>query len=178
MRKMTRYLLVTLVLTVACATPVFATEKNLSDEINMLHDRSVNVGNAMSTVLQFDNNCGPEAKIALHTLVDIARADLKSSSRTEIENYIKYLKAVVGNAIENERIKKSNIDALTDLVKVNPSFQTQLDEAVAEYNQAVAERVMAEAAIVEAQKAFDEYKISIINEVEARGNADPDRIKK
>lgn len=175
--KKIKLLLTSLLLTVAFTTPVFATETTLPAELKLIEERDSIVGNALSTVVSYDNNCGAEAKLAIHSLVDIARGDLKSSQITEAANYINYLKALLSNKLETERIKKQNVAALTDLVKVNPTFQTQLDAAVVEYNNAVADRVAVENAIVESQKILDEHASKMINNVAAKGALDADTIK-
>ena len=177
MKKSIKILLTTIALAIACVSPVFATEKDLTAELKMINDGRQSLSNAISTLVTYDNNCGADAKNSIHHLVDLTQANVKSSSITERQNYINYLKAVVGNAIETERVKKANVNALTDLVKVNPSFQAQLDAAVAEYNKAVADHAAAEAAIAEAQKAFDANKDMNIAAKDAKAAADPDAIK-
>lgn len=177
MKKSVKVLFTTFLLVVAFVTPVFATEADLSAEVKLLHDRSDVVAKAMSTTLQYDNNCGDAAKASFNTIVKYVRSDVKSSAITEQQNYIKYLQACVGNAIETERIKKGNVDALKDLVKVNPTFQPQLDAAIVEYNNAVAAHAAANNAIIEAQNVFLQYKDMIVTEVEGMAAADPDAAK-
>lgn len=177
MKKFTRVLLATLTITLACAAPVFATEKNLSAEINLLKGKDATVSNALDTITSFDNNCGNEAKLAIHTIVDIADSDITKGMTEEQLNYIDYLKKVVVNLKETERIKKGNVAALTDLVKVNPSFQKELDAAVVEYNKAVADRVAGEQAIITAQEEFAKLNAALKDAKVAKGAKDADSVK-
>lgn len=158
MKKTGRIILTALILSIACAAPVFATESNLTNEMQLMRNRRDTLANAVSDLAKLDDGQSEDVKAAMNYLVDLSASNIKSSSITERQNYIKYLQAIVGNAIETERIKKANVNALTDLVKVNPSFQPQLDAAIAEYNKAVEDHALAEAAIEEANKAFDEHK--------------------
>ena len=174
MKRSIKILLTTLALTIACVSPVFATEEKLANEVKLITDRNDNVSNALSSVVQFDNNCGEEAKNSMHHIVDIVSVDVISSRLTEEQNYINYLKAVVGNAIETERVKKANVNALTDVVKVNPSFQPQLDAAIADYNKAVADHAAADAAIITAQNEFDALQAQLAAARAAKGAADAD----
>lgn len=175
--KRIKLLLTTLALTAAFATPVFATETTLPAELQLIENRNTEIMNATSTLVSYDNNCGDNAKMAMHGLIDNIRADVKSSQISEDANYINYLKAVLGNAIETERIKKQNVGSLTDLVKVNPSFQPQLDAAIAEYNKAVADHAAAEAAIAQAQEAFMIHAQAMIATSQAKAASDADAIK-
>lgn len=88
-----------------------------------------------------------------------------------------YFSKVVGNKKEIVRIRQANIAALQDLVKVNPAFQTQLDAAVAEYNQAVADCEAAQAYIAVAQGEFDALQASINEARAAKAVGDADAIK-
>lgn len=176
MKKFSRVLLATLTLTLACVAPVFATEKNLSAEMNLLKEKDATISNALDTIVSFDNNCGSEAKSAIHTIVDIAASDSTKGMTEEQLNYIDYLKKVVVNLKETERIKKGNVAALTDLVKVNPSFQKELEAAVAEYNKAVADRVAGEQAIITAQDEFVKFNAALNDKKAAKGAKDADSI--
>lgn len=139
MKKSVKVLLTTIVLMVAFVTPVFATESALSAESAMLEKKMAAFGGDLYTLVQFDNNCGAADIASMDMLVDTGRRDVVKSNLAEQENYIKYLEARVGNAIEIERIKKANVGSMADLVKVNPTYQAQYDAAVAEYNKAVAD---------------------------------------
>lgn len=154
MKRTVRILLATMALTVACITPVFATEKTMDAETAMLQQKMNRFSNDITTLVSYDNNCGAADVASMNKLVDQVGKDVIKSTVAEQDNYIVYLKGVLGNAIENERVKKQNVGALTDLVKVNTTFQKQLDAAVAEYNKAVADRQAAEQAITDAKAAF------------------------
>lgn len=154
MKKALALLLTTVALTVAFITPVLATEQTLTAESAMLTNKMIGLGKDLSTLVKFDDNCGAAAIASMDLLVDTGRADTVKSNIAEQQNYIAYLNARVGNAIETERVKKGNVNALTDLCKSNPSFQPQLDAAIADYNKAVADRQAAVQAIAEAQAYF------------------------
>ena len=177
MRKSIKLFLSTSALVVALVTPVFATVEKLPDEVTMIQNGRTALSNDISTLVSFDNQCGPEGKIAMHTIVDISQSDAVRAALSEQENYINYLKAVVGNKIELERIKKGNVAALQDLVKCNASMQPQLNAAIVEYNQAVADLAAANAAIIEAQNTFAAYNNNVASTVSAKGDKDSDTIR-
>lgn len=177
MKKSVRLLLATVVLTVACVSPIFATETTLPAEKNLITQNDANVRKAVSTLVKFDENCGSEAKLAMHTIVDTAQSDVVKSRISEQQNFIVYLNNVVANDLEAERIKKGNVAALTDVVKVNPGFQPQLDAAIAEYNNAVAKRMADQAAIGTAQAELNALHIQLLSEVSAIGLTDADTIR-
>lgn len=152
--KLLKTLLATAALSVLFVTPVFATEGNLAAETNMLNTKMTGFKNDISTLVTFDLQCGAKDVAFMHGTVDQVTEDVIKSNIAEEQNYIAYLKARLGNAIETERIKKENVGSMTELVKVNKGFQPQLDAAIAEYNKAVAEHQAAIVAIDEANAYF------------------------
>lgn len=178
MKRSLKVLLSTVALTVLCVTPVFATETTLSAESAMLTNKMNGYGNDMQTLLSYDNNCGGEAVNAMHHLQNITSNDVKASNIAEQQNYIAYLQACVGNAIETERIKKQNVDSLTDLCKVNPTFKPQLDAAVVEYNKAVLDHQAANQAVVDAQAYFVALNQAFVNNALAKAAVDAQAILK
>lgn len=160
MKKLTKIVVATMAMTMLFATPVLATEGTLSAESDMLSNKMNRFSNDVTTLVSFDNNCGDAAANSMHVLVDAVDSDVVKSNVAEQQNYIKYLEAKVGNAIETERIKKQNVAALTDLCKVNPTFSGQLDAAVAEYDQAVADHAAAVQAVADAKAYFDALNAS------------------
>lgn len=154
MKKSVKILLTTIALTVALVTPVFATESALSAESAMLEKKMAGFGNDISTLVTFDDNCGAGAIASMNQIVVNNRGDVVKSNIAEQQNYINYLNARVGNAIEIERVKLGNVNAMKDLCKVNPSFQPQLDAAIADYNKAVADHQAAVQAVADAKAYF------------------------
>lgn len=143
MKKSLKLIVTTIILTIALVTPVLATEQALSAESAMLEKKVAGFGNDISTLVKFDDNCGASDIASIDAIVDAGIKNVYGSNLLEQENYIKYLEAKVGNAIENERVKKGNVNALSDLVKVNPAYQAQLDAAIVEYAKAVADHAAA-----------------------------------
>ena len=107
-------------------------------------------------------------------MVDGFAGSIKWSVTQEEENYIHYLQACVGNALETEKIKNQNVGSMRDLVKFNPGFQPQLDAAIAEYNKAVVDRIAAEAAVVDAKAQFEVLNASLVSGVQTLGASDSD----
>ncbi len=174
MKKTVVALLTTVALSVMSIVPVFATETAIEAEKALVTNHVAGVSNAISTLVTYDNNCGEAAKVSMNALVDGFNGDIQYSVTQEEDNYIKYLKACVGNAIENERVKKQNIGAISDLVKVNATFQPQLDAAIAEYNQAVVDRMAAEVAVENAKAQFEALNLAVIvgNNAKYAGDSD------
>lgn len=155
MKKSLGLMIATVALTVLCVTPVFATESNLDAEGQLLADKMIGYNNAVSTLAAYDANCGGSAAASMHALLANNGHDVFMSNSAECLNYIDYLNACLGNAIEAERVAKGNVGALTDLVKVNTSYKAQLDAAVIEYNNAIANTAAARVAIDNAKAYFN-----------------------
>lgn len=154
MKRTIKLILATLALATLFVTPVFATETNLTSEMNYIDNHVKTVGGQITSYLTTDDGCGKAAKIDHGTHAITVDGQLFNWVFAEEVNYVKYLQGVVVNKQETERIKKGNIAALTDVVKYNAGFQPQLNAAIAEYNAAVLDRAAAEQAIPEAQQAF------------------------
>ena len=154
MKKSLKAIVLAVVLTIACATPVFATEPTIAAETAMLTNKMNGFAGDVSTLVQFDNNCGAADVASINAIVSAVAADVTKSNLAEEENYIKYLEAKVGNALETERVKQQNVVAMKEVCKVNPSFQAQVNAAVAEYNKAVADRQAAVQAVADAKAHF------------------------
>ncbi|MDO4187493.1 MAG: hypothetical protein Q4D29_00755 [Lachnospiraceae bacterium] len=174
MKKKIVLLLTTVALTVLSVMPVFASETAISAEKALIANHVGGVNSAISTLVTFDNNCGEAAKTSMHAMLNGFNGDIKWSVGQEEDNYIKYLQACVGNALETERIKKQNVGAMADVVKVNPTFQPQLDAAVVDYNKAVADRLAAEAAVIDAKAQFAALNASFIDNIKGISASDAD----
>lgn len=177
MKKSLGIILATVALSILCVVPVLATENNVNAETNLLKQKSQTFLNAMLTLTSFDNNADEVAKKAMGDIARIGKSDMIKGVEEEEANYLKYLQAVLGNAIEAERVAKQNVGAFTDLVKVNPGFQPQLDAAVAAYNNAVAEHQAALVAIDATKAYFDELDKVLDGNGKALQMADPDAPK-
>lgn len=174
MKKKIVLFLTTAVLTVMNVVPAFATATDVNVEKMLITNHMKGITNSIITLVSYDNNCGEAAKNSMNQLVDGFAKDIKWSITQEEANYINYLQACVGNALETERIKKQNVGTMSDLVKVNPGFQPQLDAAIAEYNKAVVDRMAAEAAVVDAKAQFEALNASLVSGVMAINTTDPD----
>lgn len=178
MKKSIKVLLTTVALTVAMVTPVLATESALSAESAMLEKKMAGFGNDISTLVTYDNKCGAADVASMNAIVNTVRADVVKSNIAEQQNYITYLNACVGNAVETERVKKQNVDAMKDLVKVNPAFQPQFDAAVAEYNKAVADHQAALNAVTQAKAYFAALNQQFEANAMKKASADPQAVLK
>lgn len=172
MKKSMKVLFATVVLSIAFVTPVFATESALSAESAMLAGKVNGFENDLKTLVQYDNLCPASDIASMNDLADRISADVEKSNIAEENNYIAYLNAVVGNALETERVKKQNVAALTTVVNSNPTLRPQLEAAVAEYNKAVADRQAAEKAVVDAKAYFAQLNQKFVDEHIAKASAD------
>lgn len=177
MKKSFKAMVLAVVLSIACVTPVFATEPTLNAETAMLVNKMNGFSGDVSTLVNFDNNCGASDIASIHGIVDAVRSDVTKSNIAEEENYIKYLEAKVGNALETERVKQQNVAALKEVCKVNPSFQAQVNAAVAEYNKAVADRQAAVKAVADAKAHFAALNQKFVDEAMAKAAKDAQAIK-
>lgn len=174
MKKKIALLLITTLLTVTSVVPAFATVTDINAEKAIIANHMSGITNSIITLVSYDNNCGEAAKQSMDQLVDSFAGSVKWSITQEEANYLYYLQACVGNALETEKIKNQNVGSMQDLVKVNPGFQPQLDAAIAEYNKAVADRMAAEAAVVDAKAQFDALNAALVSGVQVRHTEDPD----
>lgn len=154
MKFSAKALIVTAALTILMATPVFATEKNLDAELNNIEKHTKVVYGAVHDYLKTDDGCGKAAKDDHGQHVEIVRAQVAAVSGQEFENYVNYLKAVVGNKVEAERVALQFLNSVKDLAKVNAQYEAQIPAAQAAYEAAVADHAAALQAIVDAQAAY------------------------
>lgn len=74
----------------------------------------------------------------------IVQKDINNYNKYEIDNYITYLKGIINNKKEMERIKLEIVNNYTDLSKVNLQYADMLVSAQADYQAAVADRMASE----------------------------------
>ena len=80
--------------------------------------------------------------------------DINNYNKYEIDNYITYLKGIVNNKKEAERIKKEIVANYTDLSKVNAQYVAMVDTANADYQAAIADCLAAEIDLANAMAFF------------------------
>lgn len=165
MKNVLKVLVTTIALTIACVTPVLATETDIDKEMQYINKHVEEVGVQISSYLTTDDGCGSAAKLDHGTHAKVVDTQLLTWVANEEANYINYLKQTVVNKKETERIKQQNVSAIAELVKVNPGFQAQYNAAVAEYNAALADRLATEASIDAAQQRFATFNICLNNVV-------------
>lgn len=176
MKKSIRVLL-TMALTVAFVTPVFATETNLTAETNNIVDMQTKFGKEISVIVECDNNGTQKEKAVVHQLVDDATKAVLYNSVTEEKSYITFLNKALDNAVELEKVAKGRVDLLTNTVKTCPALQPQLDAAIVDYNKAVENRIAAQAAIPAAKDQFTNVNMSFLQAKEAKAANDADVIR-
>lgn len=174
MKKNLVLLLTTVALTILSVMPVFASETAIEAEKTLITNHVNGVSSAISTLVTFDNSLSDAEKNSVHVMLDSFNGNIKWSVTQEEDNYIKYLQARVGNALEIERIKKQNIDAICEVCKVNATFKPQYEAAVADYNKAVADRMAAEAAVADAKAQFAALNGCIVGDIKTKNPGDTD----
>lgn len=177
MKKSVRTIALVMALTVASVTPVFATESSLKAEVKNISDSQAAFDTTITQIVKADDNGGQKEKAFMYYLVDAATAASTFNAVTEENSYIAYTNKSLDNAVELEKVAKNRVDLLTNMVKGAPSLQPQLDAAVAEYNQRVAERQAAEAAIGVAKDTFNALNASFVQKKMEKAVNDPDVIK-
>ena len=111
MKKAIKTLVVSMVLTVGFALPVFAQE--VTDPTKVYTEEQFNID---------------EQKLI---------EDFHKGEVWRCNNYVEYLDGVIFNLNETARVKKEIVTNYTELAKVNPYFNTLLPKAIKDYEDAV-----------------------------------------
>ena len=110
-KRISKILIVTMVLTMLAAVPAFAQE--VTDPTKVYKEEAFNA----------DEN--------------LLIQDFHNGEVWRCENYVKYLDGVIFNLNETARIKKEIVTNYTKLAEVNPYFKTLLPNAIKDYEEAV-----------------------------------------
>ena len=157
MRRLTKVLLVSAVMTLLMGVTCFAQEQTKVNP-DLTEDQFIaGLASHQATVLaqaqSVENSMADKNAAASHRAMVMAQ--LKSYNRSEADNYILYRQKRVGGLRETERIKKEVLDNYTALAKVNPGYNNLLLAAQADYNAAVAVRAAEEFAVNKATVDFN-----------------------
>ena len=156
MSKITKILVITTALTVLSAIPVFA--QGITDPASVITEAKFDKmltehQQAVATQLNAVTSSMADKNAAAQHAATVV-SQLQRYNKAEADNYINYLKQVVINMKETERIKKEVVDNYTNLSVANPTYAAMVPQAMVDYNTAVAARVQAEANLAKAAVDF------------------------
>ena len=154
MKRISKLIISVLALSVVVATPVFAGAPTTEQMMNELDAHAATVQTQLDTL---EKAMVPAGMPGFNAHESVVQGQVKNYSKAEADNYINYLKQVVVNKLETERIKKEVVDNYTNLSKVSPGFADKIPAAYAEYQAAVADRMTAEMAVQQAKVLFSKY---------------------
>ena len=137
MKRFTKLLIVTAAMTMLLSVPVFATEKTLDAEVNMITQHVKDVETQVDYLTP--KSAGFKDWDTLNAHRRTVMYQVLTWASDEFDNYILYLQKEEALSQEDVRIKQQNIVAIGELCKVNPAFNAQLapaqaDLAVAQQN--------------------------------------------
>ncbi|MCR5735425.1 MAG: hypothetical protein K6G22_12540 [Lachnospiraceae bacterium] len=160
MRKITKFLVVSAILTVLFAVPVMAREVSFSSEntdylIFMLENNSAKLNNDLAAFAK--TQVGPNANVIIANQTALVNSKIAAVNKECAQNHLAYLSAKVYNAKVLEGTRLAQLNNFKSLLAVSPTWQPQVDAAQREYNQAVAERQAAEAYYATAQQKLAKY---------------------
>lgn len=152
MKKFTKLIAASMAAVCMMAVPVCAatpTPQQLQ-ALGIQHQAVVNAQVQDLIVKAWGNPDGPQWSNHQKVVAEqIAKLNLAAA-----QNYITYLKGVVNNCKETERVKLEVVTNFTSLSQVNPSYAAMIPQAQAEYQAAVAATAAAQLDLIQAQAAF------------------------
>lgn len=154
MKKMNKLIVSVITLSVLIVTPVFAGAPTTEQMMNELDAHAATVQTQLDTL---EKSMVPSGMVGFDAHEAVVQGQVKNYSKAEADNYINYLKQVVVNKLETERIKKEVVDNYTNLSKVSAGFADKIPAAYADYQAAVADRMAAELAVEQAKVLFAKY---------------------
>ena len=153
MKKAAKLVVTVTLLSIVMCIPVFASNPPSTEEKGQfLVKKSNAVAAAVDDLYKFAPDQASIAALKAHEAVVAGQVD--AFDKMSADNYVLYLKRVVVNKQETLRIKQQNVNAMADVVKVNPDFAPQLEAAKAELAAAQADVAQAQLDVINAQAHF------------------------
>lgn len=155
MKRLSKLLSAVIVMTLICAVSVSAANPTPEQLKATLDKKSagVELERADLLVKAWGNPEGPQWS----EHASIVQKDINNYNKYEIDNYITYLKGIINNKKEIERVKLEIVNNYTDLSKVNLQYADMLAGAQADYQAAVADRMASELDLANAIAFFGVY---------------------
>ncbi len=160
MKKITRILVVSALLTVLFAMPVMAREVSFSSEntdylITLLNNNAAKLNGDLQNFIKVQAGANKDAVIAQQTA--LVNAKIAAVNKECAQNHLDCLSKKVYNAKTLEATRLAQLNNFKALLNVSPTWAPQVASAQAEYDKVVAERQAAEAYLAAAQTKLAAY---------------------
>lgn len=136
MKRLTKFIVALSAMTILFSVPVLATEKTFEAEIAMINNHVAEVEKQVDALTPKESGFNDWNTLNAHRRKVMDQT--LSWAEAEFDNYILFIQGEEALDKENVRIKMRNVGSLTDLCKVNPAFQPQLEQAKKEVSLAMA----------------------------------------
>ena len=160
MKKITKLLAVTAILTMIFAMPVMAKEVSFSSEntdylITLLNNNAAKLNGDLANFIKVQAGPGADAIIANQTA--LVNSKIAAVNKECAQNHIEFLNAKVYNLKQLEATRLTPLNYFKGLLQMSPTWAPQVASAQKEYDTVVAARVAAEQYLATAKVKLAPY---------------------
>ncbi len=160
MKKITKILVVSALLTVLFAMPVMAREVSFASDntdylITLLNNNTAKLNNELAAFAKVQTGPNKDAVIAAQTA--LVNAKIVAVNKECAENHIKFLKERVYNKTVLQGTRLQQLNNFKALAQVSPTWNDEVAAAQKEYDTVTAEKAAMEAYLAAAQTKLAPY---------------------
>ena len=160
MKKITKLLVVTAILTMIFAMPVMAREVSFSSDntdylITLLNNNAAKLNGELADFAKVQ--VGPNAQAIIASQTALVNSKIAAVNKECAQNHLACLSGKVYNAKQLEATRLAQLNYFKGLLNVSPTWSDEVASAQKEYDAVVAERQAAEAYLAAAQTKLAPY---------------------
>ena len=160
MKKITKLLVVSAILTMIFAMPVMAREVSFSSEntdylITLLNANAAKINGELANFAKVQ--AGPNAAAVIANQTALVNSKIAAVNKECAENHIAFLNAKVYNLKQLEATRLQQLNNFKNLLTMSPTWAPQVASAQKEYDSVVAARVAAEQYLATAKVKLAPY---------------------
>ena len=160
MKKITKLLVVSAILTMIFAMPVMAKEVSFSSEntdylITLLNANTAKLNGDLANFIKVQ--CGPGSEAIIANQTALVNSKIAAVNKECAENHIAFLNAKIYNLKQLEATRLQQLNYFKGLLTVSPTWAPQVASAQKEYDACVAARVAAEQYLATAKVKLAPY---------------------
>ena len=160
MKKITKLLVVTAILTMIFAMPVMAREVSFSSEntdylITLLNNNAAKLNGELANFAKVQ--CGPNAQAVIANQTALVNSKIAAVNKECAQNHLTMLSGKVYNAKQLEATRLAQLNNFKALCNVSPTWADEVAAAQKEYDACVANTTAAEAYLAAAQTKLASY---------------------
>lgn len=160
MKKITKVLVVTALLTALFAMPVMAKDVSFASDntdylITMLNNNAAKLNGELATFIS--QQCGPNADAVIAAQKALVADKIAKVNKECAENHIDFLKGRVYNKTVLQQTRLQQLNSFKALAQGSSTWNDEVAAAQKEYDTVTAEKAAAEAYLAEAQVKLAPY---------------------